>query len=45
MPTAIPLDRLSSLATRVGDPAAIPAAERQGDDIYVYVVAMTGGGR
>ncbi|MBB5696946.1 hypothetical protein [Sphingomonas yantingensis] len=45
MPTSFPLDRLPSLATRVGDPAAIPAAERQGDDIYVYIVAMTGGGR
>lgn len=45
MPTKIAFDRLPALATRVGDPAAIPAAERQGDDIYVYIVAMTGGGR
>jgi hypothetical protein len=45
MPTAIPLGRLPSLATRVGDPAAIPAAVRQGDDVYVYIVAMTGGPR
>lgn len=45
MPITIPLDRLPRLVTRVGDPAAIPAAQRQGDDIYVYIVAMTGGGR
>lgn len=45
MPTAILLDRLPRLATRVADAAAIPAAERQGDDVYVYIVAMTGGPR
>lgn len=45
MPTVIPLDRLPSLATRVGDPAAIPAADRQGDEVYIFIVAMTGGGR
>ncbi|WP_176484590.1 hypothetical protein [Sphingomonas spermidinifaciens] len=45
MPDCLALDRLPSLATRVSDPAAIPAAERQGDDVYVYVVAMTGGTR
>lgn len=45
MPDRLSIDRLPSLATRVGDPAAIPAVQRQGDDIYVYIVAMTGDGR
>jgi hypothetical protein len=37
-----PLD-IPMLPTRVADANAIPAATRQTDEIYEYIVAQTGG--
>lgn len=36
---------LPDLPTRVADPGAIPLATRQSDDVYEFIVAMSGGRR